>query len=231
MIDKPSGTIGSLNSQQGIHGSRLEWESINLPKTKDGIERLMMDRFRKTWEGGGIRFDRVYQNPENHFDFTLKLPEGRVYVDLMELLYKRERGNPYKNPKNLIQVNRYADQIMSHIMKKSEKYSPNEKTPIYLLTYITHFNFQLGDPVIKLLQYRLKDTPTVFEKIFHLSPISRSDSALSDLFPCPQEALTNFDPKDVTNLRYINGDMAGSRRNPDGTVTTVFNLNEFFDDT
>ena len=228
MIDKPNGSIGALNPKITPTGPRLAWDGIVLPKTKEGKEKHMMERFIKNLELKGVRYNRVYQNTENHFDFSLITPDGQIYVDLMELVYKKEKGDPYKNKLTKINVGIYADQIIKNIMKKSSKYVSNEDTPIHLLTYITHWNFKVEDALLQLLRYRLMQAPPVFEKIYYLYPNSKHISTNTQLYPWSMDAFTGFNENHCRSINYVNGDMESSRQNADGTVTTTLDVTELF---
>lgn len=202
---KPTGKTGPIRVQRDENQVTMSWDVIDFPKTKEGIERYIMQQFILAGQQGGFKILGVKQNPENHFDFTLNLPGGEVYIDLMELIYKDEDGNPYDSKNMLIESALYARQIVSLILKKSNKYQSRSETPLHLLTYITHWRFLPNETVIRLVQHKLSKEPHIFENIFYLSLDFGNEPTMRVLFPS-NDPLEGQDPSAFQDNKYLNLD-------------------------
>jgi len=132
---------------------------------------------------GGATILKATKNPENDFDFTLELPGGRVSLDLMEIIYRDDKGRPYESENLRIDSYKYAEQIREAVMAKSGHYGKAASQPIHLLTYITHWRFHAHDVVIRLVQYMLQQSWPIMENVFFLSPLDDKSAALRVLYP------------------------------------------------
>ena len=203
---KPTGKIGPIRVQTGPNQVELSWEIIAFPQTKDEIERYVVQQFVAAFQKEGANFPSVEQNPENHFDFTLVLPGGPVFMDLMELIYRDAEGKPYETSNTWIETATYAGQIVEAVLTKSNKYIPKGVTPIHLLTYITHWRFVPDGKVTSLVQYGLRQNEHLFENVFLLVPFTSTDAELRVLFPSSDKLFENFDPSSLQDDGYLNLD-------------------------
>ncbi|BBI36742.1 hypothetical protein KCTCHS21_61410 [Cohnella abietis] len=47
----------------------------------------------------GANINEVIQNEENNFDFTLKVPNGTIYLELTEVVINKKGQSPYSSQK------------------------------------------------------------------------------------------------------------------------------------
>ena len=201
---KPTGDIGPVGVRVGQEAVKFGWDRIRFTSAKDEIELFVVQKFIDAGLKAGFSFINVEQNKENHFDFTLVLPGGVVYMDLVELIYADEVGNPYTSNNITIMTRDYALQIYETIGKKSKKYSNSGSTPIHLLTYITHWRFLPSEAVIRLVQYMLRGKGMIFEIIFFLAPTNNDHADLRIFFPSLDENFVDFDASELDNHFYLN---------------------------
>jgi hypothetical protein len=208
MPNKPTGQIGPNVISVSARGTSVAWSVIRFPHSKQEIERQIVDRFKTAGTKAGFTIFDVQQNAEDDLDFTMKLPGGKVLLELTELTYADagNAGPPYASRGVWIDGSRYAEQILERIANKSAKYGRNASTPTHLLTYITHWRFLPSDTVIRTVQSRLRDVTPTFENIFLLLPIDAAESVLRCLFPVPDSQLTGFDPEQASVHEYVNFD-------------------------
>ena len=175
---KPTGEIGATVNSPNSAG----WERIQFPTEKHKIEQVVLDWFVKAGQKAGFSFRRIKPNKENDFDFDLTLPGGLVHLELTELMYRDDEGQPYQSRNSRIETLRYANQIVDSIRKKNAHYSAKQKVPIHLLTYITHWRFGLSENVIATVQHLLSKSPLVFEHVFLVTPFHGTEARLDLLY-------------------------------------------------
>ncbi|MDA7705432.1 hypothetical protein N8772_03020 [Rickettsiales bacterium] len=209
MPEKPTGNIGPIKIEVKSNSVKDSWEIINFPKEKREIENKIIKKFRYAGEEAGFVFNDIKENNENHYDYTLTLPGGEVYLDLMEIIYKKsnQKGSPYEKDHNWIKNGYYAEQILNQIFKKSNKYQDIGNTPKHLLTYVTHYNFSINENTIIICQNELRKRRHVFENIFFLDILDDTNSKIRVLYPMANNAILG-DSKlnELKNLSYLNLD-------------------------
>src|SRR6185503_16163554 len=98
------------------------WEQIQFPKTKEEIEKFVLDLWTAEVRRAGGSILTVTQNEEDDFDFTLELPGGIVSLDLVEVFYSDGENRPYETTDIEVSVSRYAKQICESVKRKSKHY-------------------------------------------------------------------------------------------------------------
>ncbi|MEA2759627.1 MAG: hypothetical protein QOH65_2240 [Methylobacteriaceae bacterium] len=185
----------------------MVWQTVPFPAEKENIEKDIMRLFCAEWSKQGVLVIWS-KNQEDHFDFTLHLPGGEVFIDLMELMYRTEPGQPYASRELRVDFTKYAKQICEAIENKSRKYGAASQTPIHLLTYITHWRFETTETVLRLVQYYFHTHPHVFENIFFLAPRNRDNANLRVIYPTVPGLFDGFDPSSYVESMYLNFDPA-----------------------
>ncbi len=188
MNKKPIGQIGPLRVNINPNNATKSLQLVKFSGNKRENEDKILSIFRSEAERKGFKFYDIKPNPENHFDYTLSLPGGTVFLDLMEIVYhspESKNKNPYNSGEILINNKDYAEQIVKNILKKSAKYQNRGSTPIHLLTYVTQWSFQLGQGVIAICQNYLRNRPHIFENIFFLTILDDISGDIRVLFPSP----------------------------------------------
>jgi hypothetical protein len=178
MRRKPTGKIGPVSVTARPTGPTMKWSAIEFPPDKERVEQIALDLFVAAGKKIGFSFREINRNAENHFDYTIELPGGRIFLDLAEVLYVDQAGQPYVSREKKIMTYRYAEQIYTTVMKKSDHYGRANTTPIHLLTYITHWRFQPNEIAIRLAQHFLQQTPPVMENVFLLLPLDGNEAEL-----------------------------------------------------
>jgi hypothetical protein len=199
---KPTGRIGPFRVTGGPDGPTGEWAKIQFPTQKEEIEQFVLDLFVTEMRRGGATILKATKNAENNFDFTLELPGGKVFLDLMEIIYRDVQGLPYEGENIRIESYKYAEQIRDAVMAKSENYGRAGTQPIHLLTYITHWRFHAHEVVIRLVQYMLQEYRPIMENVFFLSPLDDKSASLRVLYPSANP-LEGHDPNSFKDDWYL----------------------------
>jgi hypothetical protein len=202
MPRKPTGNIGPFRVTNAPGGPTAEWLKIQFSTQKEEIEKFFLDLFVSEMGKGGARILKAEKNPENDFDFTLELPNGKVSLDLMEIIYRDAQGRPYEGDNIRIESYKYAEQIRDAVMAKSVHYGKAGTQPIHLLTYITHWRFQENEVVMRLVQHMLQQSRPIMENVFFLSPFDDKSGALCVLYPSVNP-LEGHDPNTFKNRWYL----------------------------
>lgn len=185
----------------------LSWQKIVFPKKKEDIEKYICERFAFHMVKVGATIYSIEQNEENNFDFTLKLPGGTVYLDLVEIIINDSRGSPYSNEQLKISYSDYIDSVLKIVSKKSLKYESKSEIPISLLIYCSHWRFIPNDEIIFILQYIIQNNNYIFENIFIYTPLDDTDGTLTLIHPTDVNKFKNITPEVIEKSRskfYLN---------------------------
>jgi hypothetical protein len=207
---KPVGTNGpfvvQVNPDGTVTGSFMP---ITMPGTKVEIEQCVADRFIASMDQhlaqAGERFflsDPV-ASKENDFDFTVQSPRGDAFLELMEIAPLQ---GPYDTAPARYEVYGFARAIFQGILTKSERYPKQMTNDLFLLVYVTHWAFALGEPVIACLRYWCARTPLVFRAVFSFQSLDETEGTPGWLFPVPPDLVGSFDPEKVRGATWLNLD-------------------------
>jgi hypothetical protein len=183
MPKKPSGRIGPIQISETSSGPIGEWKEVRFPDQKEEQEQLVLSWFLAEMRRRGAKITNHRRNEENNLDFTLEMPSGPVLLELTEVMYKDQEGEPYKSESARINSYLYAEHIRDAIMKKSYRYGEVYSQPIHLLTYITHWRFYTSEVVIRLAQNMLLHSRPIMENVFFLEPRNETEAYLRVLYP------------------------------------------------
>ena len=149
-------------------------------------------------------FGNPRPNEENDFDFTVSTARGDAYLELMEVAPLAAFGGSYEDAAAIHKAGELASSISKEIFRKSKRY--RSKRELFLLLYITHWSFALGQATIQLLRYKLKKQRHVFSAVFYLAPLDGEVGVIEWLYPVPPSFLFNFKPEEHENAFTLNLD-------------------------
>jgi hypothetical protein len=195
MPKKPTGNIGPFVAKSGPAGVTGGWEKIKFPEDKESIEKFALELWCSEIKKAGGSVRKVAKNPEDHFDFTLELPGGKVYLDLVEFIYRDKEGRPYESDEIEIKVFDFAEQIHDTVLRKSQHYGKVGEVPIHLLLYVTHWRFWPPELVIRLAQHFLSEAPPIMENVFLVLPLDEKAGHARVLYPS-RDPLEGHDPNE-----------------------------------
>jgi hypothetical protein len=205
---KPTGINGPLKIGVDADGmGAIEFEQVNFPSEKSDIERMVASAFvrcigQMAGPGGEtLQITDLVQNPEDDFDFTVTMPDGPAYLELMEAA---PLHGPYKKAPAHYKPYDYASQVLAQIGEKAANYPSAGVRKIYLLVYITHWAFILSESTVNCLRHWLASLPSPFAGVFLYMPITATEGISQWLLPAPLPA--GFHPNQVINKVVTNGD-------------------------
>jgi hypothetical protein len=192
---KPTGEIGPISF--GPTSAEVSFSPIPFPSTKAEIERFIASPFvGNALHKKRFLFDTVYslhQNPTDDFDFTLVTDRGTKYLELIEL-HLREVGDELTSGQFVYKPYDVAELAYEKVMAKSRRYRGATPNGIILLTYVTHWQFCLSNPVFWLLAFKMKQAPPIFEQVFHFSWQDSKTFEFFLLHPTERD-FTDFNPE------------------------------------
>lgn len=205
---KPTGDTGHVR----ISGSRDKPDFIRVPfpTTKENIETYVARPFVQAAAHHGflpfIVDGEPKQNAIDDFDFTLQTSEGLKYLELMEihlgdLVLARETPGP-----SSYDLYDAARVVLEKIDGKSGRYRGATEKGIVLLTYVTHWQFNLDTSALLALSYWLLSNPPVFEQVYYMSFLDSQTVSLSLVYPLPIDVFVGFDPEVYRGRRVLNMD-------------------------
>jgi hypothetical protein len=202
---KPTGETGYIRVSRARETP--EFVTVPFPKTKEDVERYVAGPFVQAAAHHAFFPFKVLGSPEQNdtddFDFRLETSSGPKYLELMEVHLRDivDAGDP-SGPASY-EMDRAANHILGGIQTKSLKYQGATSRGIILLTYVTHWQFTLADPVFPLLMHSMLQEPPIFEQVYHMSFLGPAEVSVSLLYPIPGEVLKGFDPVQYRGVRYI----------------------------
>lgn len=189
-MKKPTGHHGPI--RLGIDGPL--YKQVILPQRKEEIELHFCQEFLK-WAAklGWLRadIDAIVPNPTDDLDFTIDTDKGRFYIELLEIA---PLAGPYSADKG--QYDQY-DRILwirDRIMEKSNKYKGATRTPIILLTYVTHWGFFVLPDTLAALRVLIEKEITCFHSVFNLEHANQQNVQVECIYPAPPNA-TRVEPE------------------------------------
>ncbi len=204
---KPTGTTGSLRLESGKEPA---FQQVAFPETKADIELFVAKSFIANLSNWGFNVISFSPNVENDLDFKLETDTGIIYLELMEIAPLELTKGSYNKASNEYLIYDFVVAIRDKIVAKSQKYRSTKQPRIILLTYITHWTFNLGIQAYCLLQYMLCHSDLCFEQIFLHKPSSPT-GITEHLYPSPKKYWEEqgFDPEAYRNLKAIAVDLRG----------------------
>lgn len=211
-MEKPTGETGFNKMSKEKNRTTNEFHKIDFSQTKEEIESFIVETFIDHAKKRGFLPDEqitTKQNDLDDLDFTLIIAEEEVYLELMEIAPLEKHKGGYENAPNRFNSYEFAEEILSKIQGKSEKYDGTTEKSIYLLTYVTDWKFNIGASSINLLQYWTLKQDHTFGKIFYYKPSSKKLGIPYIIYPTPKDHWNRFDPEDYRDSETINLDPEG----------------------
>lgn len=207
-MPKPTGINGPLKIGVDADGQgSVEFQQVAFPTDKAEIERLIASAFvqciaQMPGPGGArLQMSDLVQNTEDDFDFSVTLPDGPAYLELMEAAPLQ---GPYEKAPAQYKPYEYASKVLVRIGEKASSYPRAGVHRIYLLVYVTHFAFILSPSTINCLRYWLGSLPSPFAGVFLYMPITASEGIPEWLLP--GELPAGFHPSQVIGNVVTNAD-------------------------
>lgn len=182
----------------GSSGASAEFQPIELPHDKAGIETRMAEGFIRAATFQALlpfRVQTIVPNAENDFDFNLETSHGPKVLELVEIAPLQQLGGSYDSATGVIKSYPFAEQVLRVILGKSGHYGSRPPVGLHLLLYITHWAFLPGDAITSLLQYWCLRQQHGFEGIYWYAPFDDTTGVAFLLFPTPEEHWRGFDPE------------------------------------
>src|SRR5260370_26399909 len=133
---KPVGTTGMTVLSFRQEGANATFQELEFPRTKDGIERFIVQGFLRVALSEKLlpALDiQASQNQENDFDFTLRLEDGNVKsLELMEVAPVEHMRRSYQGAPRSYEPYAFAQQILTKLMGKSARYRASTGTGLWL---------------------------------------------------------------------------------------------------
>ncbi|MHC2277551.1 hypothetical protein ACVME8_004162 [Bradyrhizobium diazoefficiens] len=203
---KPTGTTGHFRAAVLPEGQTAgDFVKVQFPHGKEEIEKFVFDRYVQAMNSGGSPLlTNITQNPENHFDFTVTIPDGSEhYFDLAEFVLKARNGSPYAEVGGLISHRDVADQLLTLVRNKSDHYAKPGAIPIGLLVYVTHYRFSPSEEAIRLVQHGLKTSPPIMQTVQFVTFRSQDVVHPRMLHPVDGDPLEGHAPETFQDRMYM----------------------------
>lgn len=160
--------------------------SDELGHSKEDIEKTVMEAFAAAMREQGATILDIKQNPENDFDFSISTPGGQVMMELTEVVPPVLAGeSPYNASQRWMTMGEMADLIVAAVRKKAMHYRGDQRVPIHLLVYPTHFSVSAPHEAIAIARIALQQAPPLpLENVFWVEPGRvTADKKLRVLYP------------------------------------------------
>jgi len=207
-LTKPTGITGPITVTFGATGSVAEFKQLEFPKTKEEIEKFIVNGFLKAAATLNFLPQAVVsasQNDQANFDFSLKLTGGGTKsLELMEIAPLENLRGSYVSAPASYKPYDFARFIFEKLMAKSQRYKASNQGGLILLVYVTDWHFVLSQTVTALLQYWTCHTAHSFEAIYCYSPMDESSGIAELIYPTQTEFWTTFDPERYKENLVIN---------------------------
>jgi hypothetical protein len=180
MPRKPSGQIGAVRAQGSGPSINVSWNKILFPDGKEDHEALVARAFLPAAEklmGTKLSANKL---PEADHDFHVEGADIDADLQLMEMVIRPNRGSPYDRRKGPLNPGKYSDLLIGQIRRKQY---PKGRTPIWLLLYYTHWQFDPSAAVQFLLHRYLTRNNHPYEKVFLLHLFDQETAEVNALYP------------------------------------------------
>lgn len=201
---KRSGTIGPFvvtsDGKGNVEGSldKFVW-----PTEQKAIENLVLDLFLLEREKAGITMLTRQDGGTHDLDFRLKLSDGLVDLELMEVVIRSGKQIPFQSGHGTYTVSEYADAVFAQIQKKIDKYGVNHEVPIDLLLYVTHEQYLPSLKTLDVLRIYFRDKQHDFRRVYLIVPMTHKFCRLHELYI--NNVTFDLPPLEaIANVRWVN---------------------------
>lgn len=201
---KRSGTIGPFvvtsDGKGNVDGklTKFAW-----PTDQKTIENLVLDFFLREREKTGVTIITRQDGGTHDLDFRLKLSDGLVDLELMEVVIRSGKQIPFQSDFGSYVAGEYADVVFSEIQKKIDKYGANHKVPIDLLLYVTHEQYLPSDKALDVLRIYFRDKAHNFRRVYLIVPTTPEFCSLYELYG--YDVAFDLPPLEaIANSRWVN---------------------------
>lgn len=203
MPTKPTGRMGPIRITNTVSGPQITYRDIQFPKTKEGIEKLVIDNFSKNLSPLTRRWFDITafsQNVrQNDLDCTVHSARGTWLMDLVEFIPVTSLKGGHESAPHIYSVGEMADQMLKQIRAKAEKYA-GLSAP-WLLMYATTWQFSPSDSVLTVVRKSLLAHPPALGRIFYVHMIDPDEGIVSEIYPVEFASALQAITTDVDHLR------------------------------
>ncbi len=195
---KPTGKTGLVRVSARPDGTTAKFESLEWPKTKETIERFVVNAFVRDATTQNVlpfTINYVESNPLDHLDFTLRTSAGQKYLELLEVAPLDDGAGAFDRVPSTNAPYDFSRWILSRILRKSMHYGPRLARGTILVLYITHWSLVPSQAGLALLQYWTAHEPHNFEAIYFCAPVTQDSSIVELVFPTSRDRWIGFDPE------------------------------------
>jgi len=217
---KPTGQLGfvALPARDG----ERSYQAITWPNSKPDIERCILESALGAAAAAGLDLYELTQepeqNPEQDYDFTLRTPRGREYLDLMEIVPQPWTRGPHDQAPSAYRVGDFADAIYQELIIKAKHYG-GPSYALHLLLYVTDWRLRPGPSLFGLLSHLCKEGAHGFRTIFYYCPDDERHGQLIKIFP--QETST-FDAARARRIVTFQADLSKAKVEGNRFMTRPF---------
>lgn len=180
MTMKPTGTIGPIK----VDNKGINFQKIGFPKAKAEVELFIVERFFRSINSRKKVIDKVEQNSENDFDFTVYVKKQVSFLELMEIKYLDGGYDIGTGSYKDLEMARF---ILGKIQNKSDRYTSTAR--VDLLIYPTDYKFQMSNTCIGLLGYLLSKSNLKFKGIFYFNLLDEDSGYANLIYPREYEEI------------------------------------------
>lgn len=201
---KRSGIIGPfVTTSDGTGNMAGSQNKFVWPTDQKAIENLVLDYFLREREKVGVVIFSRQDGGIHDLDFRLKLSDGIVDLELMEVVIRSGKEIPFQPGFGTHVAGEYADIIFEQVQKKIDKYGSNHEIPIDLLLYVTHEQYLPNNSALDVLRIYFRDKHHNFRRVYFIVPAAQEFCSLYELYS--QGVTLNLPLLDeVKNVRWIN---------------------------
>jgi hypothetical protein len=151
------------------------YTSLSLPDGKGDLEHTICMGALRSQAAMGIDLwhckGSPVQLPEDDYDFALRTPAGREYLDLVEFAPLASLQGKYERVPAETTNGDVADAVWALIARKSEHYAGLRGVKAHLLVFSADFRLRMSPNVIGLVALRATRVSHGFRSIAHYTPL------------------------------------------------------------
>lgn|GEM_PF-3240043 len=198
---KPTGTIGTTKFTVGPDGVAGKRTPVAFPAAKEEIEEFVARGFErdvKALPSAAAWYGPITHNPENDLDFDVASPDGRIKLELVEVV-RKQHSREDQEAEDEYSPFEFARLIYDLIMKKSSHYASAQPLRKILLLYVTDWRSRIGSNELQLVQYWAAEHVHDFDYIYSYAVVTQTEGEVQVVFPV-ERAWEGFDPGKYRNL-------------------------------
>lgn len=208
---KPTGRTGPVYVKLSPDSSFAEFQPVHFPESKEKIEEFIANGFivvGAKLEHFSANIKDLKANTIDDWDFVIKADGEEKWLELTEIARLEHIGGNYERAPSSNNPYEFATYIFKKLMGKSKRYSKPADREIWLLIYITAWQFFPSPHTIEIIQYWTCINNHIFDRIYMFKPTKKDDGILWPIYPTPKKHWEEigFDPDLYKSMEAINID-------------------------